>query len=174
MKIFLYANEAKGERGIQALPHKFFITFSDYIKKTIYLKSNNIILLTIIESIGMHFKKELPGYALDLATSIDLIYWDIRRWMLYRKDLSKELIESHIFETIGLFDYKDRYELDEKCNLNIQEYVSQAQVYFDLTIQNKCYEILDYLYSIVKNDIENAIDYLQIQKMDMRNAKKLK
>lgn len=151
---------------------EFFVVFSDYIKKTIYLKSNNIILLTIIESIGMHFKKELPGYALDLATSIDLIYWDIRRCMLYQKDLSRDLIENHIFKIMGLFNYKDRYELDEKCNLNIQEYVSQTQVYFDLTIQNKCYKILDYLYSIVKNDVENAIDYLQIQKMDMRNAKK--
>ena len=140
--------------------------------KTIYLKSNNIMLLTIIESIGMHFKNELPGYALELATSIDLISWDIRRWMLYKKDLSKELMESHIFKTMGIFNYKDRYELDEKCNLSIQEYVFQAQVYFDLTIQNKCYEILDYLYSIVKNDVKNAIDYLQIQKMDMRNAKK--
>lgn len=98
----------------------------------------------------MHFKKELPGYALDLATSIDLIYWDIRRCMLYQKDLSRDLIENHIFKIMGLFNYKDRYELDEKCNLNIQEYVSQTQVYFDLTIQNKCYKILDYLYSIVK------------------------
>lgn len=149
-----------------------FVAFSDDIKKTIYLKSNNIMLLTIIESIGMHFKNELPGYALDLATSIDLISWDIRRWMLYKKDLSKELMESHIFKTMGIFNYKDRYELDEKCNLSIQEYVFQAQVYFDLTIQNKCYEILDYLYSIVKNDAKNAIDYLQIQKMDIRNAKK--
>ena len=92
--------------------------------------------------------------------------------MLYQKDLSRDLIENHIFKIMGLFNYKDRYELDEKCNLNIQEYVSQTQVYFDLTIQNKCYKILDYLYSIVKNDVENAIDYLQIQKMDMRNAKK--
>ena len=150
-----------------------FVAFSDDIKKTIYLKSNNIVLLTIIESIGMHFENELPGYALDLATSIELISWDIRRWMLYKKDLSKELMESHIFKTMGIFNYKDRYELDEKCNLSIQEYVFQAQVYFNLTIQNKCYEILDYLYSIVKNDVKNAIDYLQIQKMDMRNAKKI-
>lgn len=123
---------------------ELFVAFSDYIKKTIYLKSNNIMLLTIIESIGMHFKNELPGYALDLATSIDLIYWDISRWMLYRKDLSRELIESHIFKTMGLFDYKDRYELDEECNLSIQEYVSHAQ------------------------------DYLQIQKMEMRGAREIK
>ena len=32
------------------------------------------------------------------------------------------------------------------------------------------YKVLDYLYSIIKNDAENAVDYLQIQKMDMRDA----
>ena len=41
-------------------------------------------------------------------------------------------------------------------------------------VQDKCYGILDYLYSIIKNDAENAQDYLQIQKMDMRGAKATK
>lgn len=42
-------------------------------------------MLTIIESIGMHFENELPGYALDLATSIELVHWDTTRYMLYKK-----------------------------------------------------------------------------------------
>ena len=50
--------------------HEFTVAFASYVKETIYSKSNNIVLLTIIESIGMHFENELPGYALDLATSI--------------------------------------------------------------------------------------------------------
>jgi len=29
---------------------------------------------------------------------------------------------------------------------------------------------LDYLYSVVPNDKENAVNYLQIQKMDLRTA----
>ena len=51
---------------------EFTVAFANYVKETIYSKSNNIVLLTIIESIGMHFENELPGYALDLATSIEL------------------------------------------------------------------------------------------------------
>ena len=61
--------------------HEFTVAFASYVKETIYSKSNNIVLLTIIESIGMHFENELPGYALDLATSIELVHWDTTRYM---------------------------------------------------------------------------------------------
>ena len=154
--------------------HEFTVAFANYVKETIYSKSNNIVLLTIIESIGMHFENELPGYALDLATSIELVYWDTTRYMLYKKNPTKELLERQILKTMGIPELKDRYELDKKCDLSIQEYVSHTQIYFDSMVQDKCYGILDYLYSIIKNDAENAQDYLQIQKMDMRGAKATK
>lgn len=154
--------------------HEFTVAFANYVKETIYSKSNNIVLLTIIESIGMHFENELPGYALDLATSIELVHWDTTRYMLYKKNPTKELLERQILKTVGIPELKDRYELDKKCDLSIQEYVSHTQIYFDSMVQDKCYGILDYLYSIIKNDAENAQDYLQIQKMDMRGAKATK
>ena len=154
--------------------HEFTVAFANYVKETIYSKSNNIVLLTIIESIGMHFENELPGYALDLATSIELVHWDTIRYMLYKKNPTKELLERQILKTMGIPELKDRYELDKKCDLSIQEYVSHTQIYFDSMVQDKCYGILDYLYSIIKNDAENAQDYLQIQKMDMRGAKATK
>lgn len=154
--------------------HEFTVAFASYVKETIYSKSNNIVLLTIIESIGMHFENELPGYDLDLATSIELVHWDTTRYMLYKKNPTKELLERQILKTMGIPELKDRYELDKKCDLSIQEYVSHTQIYFDSMVQDKCYGILDYLYSIIKNDAENAQDYLQIQKMDMRGAKATK
>lgn len=154
--------------------HEFTVAFANYVKETICSKSNNIVLLTIIESIGMHFENELPGYALDLATSIELVHWDTTRYMLYKKNPTKELLERQILKTMGIPELKDRYELDKKCDLSIQEYVSHTQIYFDSMVQDKCYGILDYLYSIIKNDAENAQDYLQIQKMDMRGAKATK
>lgn len=154
--------------------HEFTVAFANYVKETIYSKSNNIVLLTIIESIGMHFENELPGYALDLATSIELVHWDTTKYMLYKKNPTKELLERQILKTMGIPELKDRYELDKKCDLSIQEYVSHTQIYFDSMVQDKCYGILDYLYSIIKNDAENAQDYLQIQKMDMRGAKATK
>lgn len=96
------------------------------------------------------------------------------RYMLYKKNPTKELLERQILKTVGISELKDRYELDKKCDLSIQEYVSHTQIYFDSMVQDKCYGILDYLYSIIKNDAENAQDYLQIQKMDMRGAKATK
>ena len=149
---------------------KLLTAFANYVRNTIYLQSNNIMLLTIVESIGLHFEYELPGYALDLASSIELVHWDTSRYMLYKKDSTRELLEKQIFMTVGIPELKDRYELDEKCNLSIQEYVSHVQIYFDLAVRDKGYKVLDYLYSIIKNDAENAVDYLQIQKMDMRDA----
>lgn len=154
--------------------HELTIAFANYVKNTIYSKSNNIALLTIIESVGMHFESELPGYALDLATSIELVRWDTSRYMLYKKNPTKEMLERQILMTVGIPDLKDRYELDAKCNLSMQEYVLHTQIYFDSIIRNKCYGIIDYLYSIIKNNAKNAQDYLQIQKMDMRDAKKTK
>ncbi|WP_279139716.1 SMEK domain-containing protein [Faecalicoccus pleomorphus] len=154
--------------------HEFTVAFANYVKETIYSKSNNIVLLTIIESIGMHFENELPGYALDLASSIELVHWDISRYILFHENPTKELLEKQILKIMGVPELKDRYELDKKCDLSIQEYVSHAQIYFDSIVQDKCYGILDYLYSIIKNDVENAQDYLQVQKMDMRVAKATK
>ena len=144
--------------------HEFTVAFANYVKETIYSKSNNIVLLTIIESIGMHFENELPGYALDLATSIELVHWDTTRYMLYKKNPTKELLERQILKTMGIPELKDRYELDKKCDLSIQEYVSHTQIYFDSMVQDKCYGILDYLYSIIKNDAENAQDYYRFKK----------
>ena len=100
--------------------HEFTVAFASYVKETIYSKSNNIVLLTIIESIGMHFENELPGYALDLATSIELVHWDTTRYMLYKKNPTKELLERQILKTMGIPELKDRYELDKKCDLSIQ------------------------------------------------------
>ena len=131
--------------------HEFTVAFANYVKETIYSKSNNIVLLTIIESIGMYFENELPGYALDLATSIELVHWDTTRYMLYKKNPTKELLERQILKTMGIPELKDRYELDKKCDLSIQEYVSHTQIYFDSMVQDKCYGILDYLYSQIKS-----------------------
>lgn len=150
------------------------IKFANNIREIIYSKSNNIMMLTIIEAIGIHFQSELPGFALELATSIEIVHFDVNRYMLYLENPTLKMLEKQILMTVGLPALKRRYDLDPKCNLNIQTYVSNAQIYFDKTIQDKCYNILDYLYTIIKNDKENARDYLQIQKMDMRNAKATK
>ena len=63
---------------------ELFKKFANYIKKSIYERSNNIALLSVIETVGMYFMKELPGYALDLVSSMNLIYLDINRYVLWQ------------------------------------------------------------------------------------------
>ena len=66
----------------QNLSSKNVLKFLEYVKDIIYKKSNNIILLTIIENIGLHYQNEFPGYAVDLISSIDIVEWDIHRLSL--------------------------------------------------------------------------------------------
>lgn len=155
-------NFIKDDKDIESL--------ANIVKTKIFSKSNNIALLTIVEAIGMNFQRELPGYALDLATSFDLLYWDISRYGLYVQNPTKELLLKQIMQTIGIPSLRDRYKLDEKCNINLQQYVINSQLLHGGEMAKKCTEICDYMYSQTSNEGEEARDYLQIQKMDLRNA----
>lgn len=150
---------------------KDIFKFLEYIRTKIYKESNNIILLTVIENIGMHYQKEFPGYALDLISSIDIVEWDIFRYSRYLSNPQLEMLKKQIFQKVGIPGIKNRYSRDSKCNISIQQYAQIIQINADSEIIEKCYNILDYLYSVVNNDEENASKYLQIQKMDFRNAK---
>jgi soluble cytochrome b562 len=127
-------------------------------------------MLSVIEAIGLHFQKELPGYSLELATSFELIYLDINRYGQYIQNPTKELLEKQILQIVEVPELKDRYPKDDKCGINLQQYLSNTYLYFGDDIKAKCNDVCDYLYSFTENNVENAHDYLQIQKMDMRNA----
>ena len=147
-----------------------YVGFANNIKQQIYSKSNNIMLLTIIEDIGIAFEEELPGYALDLSTNINLIHWDITRFVQLNPGPESEKLKKSLFTTMGVPYLKGRYEEKAKLDFTLQEYVSHMQVCNSDT-QDHCYKILDYLYSIIPNDAKNASNHLQIQKMDIRSAK---
>lgn len=66
------------------------------------------------------------------------------------------------------------YEKGDTKQNDLLNYVRNAQICYEEKIKIKCYKILDYLYSIVPNDEENAFAYLQIQKMDLRTAQFVK
>lgn len=149
---------------------ELFKDFSEYIKNNIYSKSNNIILLTIIESVGMTFESELPGYAIDLATSIEIINWDTNRYTLYLDNPTLDSLKQQMLLAVGLPKLEERYKLLKKCDMNIQSYVVNSQIYFGDKIRLRAYEIIDYLYSKFNNDEKDSMNYLQIQKMDLRNA----
>ena len=151
-----------------------FEKFAIYIKNEIYSNSNNIIPLTIIESIGFHFEEELPGYALDLASSTELLHYDTPRYILYQRNPIKDLLEKQIYLAVGIPNIPKRYQLDDKCNCNIEQYVARAQFSNYAKVKEKSINILDYLYSITKNEGDDAFNYLLIQKMDMRNATAVK
>lgn len=142
---------------------------AEYIKKTIYEKANNVLLLSIIEAIGMNYQKEIPGYALELASSMELIYFDIHRSGEFISNPTKELLEKQIMLSMGVPEITRRYEKDEKCACNLQQYFANSYLYGDDGIKNRCHAILDYLYSSY-DEKNHPNENLQIQKMDFRNA----
>lgn len=142
---------------------------AEYVKKTIYEKANNVLLLSIIETIGMNYQKEIPGYALELASSMELIYLDIHRSGEFVSNPTKELLEKQIMLSMGVPELTRRYEKDENCACNLQQYFVNSYLYGDDGIRNRCHVILDYLYAIY-DEKTYPNENLQIQKMDFRDA----
>lgn len=93
-----------------------------WLKKRLYENANNIALLTIIECIGLHFQQELPGYALDLATSDLLVSWDAQRFAVLCKNPTQILLEKQLLLTVGLPKINSRYKNDSAYNLDLLSY----------------------------------------------------
>ncbi|PKM73707.1 MAG: hypothetical protein CVU91_01225 [Firmicutes bacterium HGW-Firmicutes-16] len=145
--------------------------FAENVAKLIFEKSNNIALLTIIAEIGMEFRRELPGFALDLVTNIHFVLFDLTRISLLIKNPIREMLEKQIYMTMGISSPPpDRYNKEDDNQYDLLSYFIDSQLYDSEKIKMKCHKILDYLYTIVPNDKENATGYLQIQKMDLRSA----
>lgn len=142
---------------------------AEYVKKTIYENANNVLLLSIIETIGMNYQKEIPGYALELASSMELIYLDIHRSGEFVSNPTKELLEKQIMISMGVPELTRRYEKDENCACNLQQYFVNSYLCGDDGIRNRCHVILDYLYAIY-DEKTYPNENLQIQKMDFRDA----
>lgn len=138
--------------------------------RVLYMKrQTTVLLLSIIEAIGMNYQKEMPGYALELASSMELIYFDIYRSGEFISNPTKELLEKQIMLSMGVPEITRRYEKDEKCACNLQQYFANLYLRGDEGIKNRCHVILDYLYSIY-DEKTYPNENLQIQKMDFRDA----
>ena len=141
--------------------------FANSIKTTILQRTNNISMLPIIEDVGCQFEKDLPGYALDLATCMDIILWDIQRFSRLNPNAVREKLEKQILQIMGIPNLKQRYPENNSINYFLRDYVCKMQ--FVVGTQQTCHQLLDYLYGLYPNTEEHAQSHLQIQHMDFRN-----
>lgn len=143
--------------------------FANNIKEMIYKKSNNIIGLSIIANIGLTFFKELPGYCLELISSLEIVIADLHRYAITIDNPTRKMLEKEMARKIGLLDlFMDKYN-SINPNSELRSYGLLTQLYFP-HLKAKCFEIFDYLYSFIFNDEEHALLYLQLQQMDIRNT----
>lgn len=168
--IYILKQQAIELIGNRHIENQYVQWFASHLKNTIYEKANNVMMLTVIEEIGQKYSEELPGYAIELASSIEIIWWDLQRVVLLQPDSDHKLLEKQILLAMCIPSLEKRYSVNEESVYSMQEYMIRMQMRDDENIRGKAERILDYLYSIIPNDEENAPYYLQIQKMDLRNA----
>lgn len=148
--------------------HNIDITeFANSVKATIFQKTNNISMLSIIEDVGCQFEKELPGYALDLATCMEIIFWDIERYSRLNPSATSQELEAQMLQIMGIPNLKQRYPKNSNIKYILREYVAKMQ--FAAGTQKICHQLLDYLYGLYPNNEQYAQSHLQIQQMDLRN-----
>lgn len=136
--------------------------FALQVKETILARTNNIICLSILSNLGLRAEMDLPGYSLDLISNLDLVLEDINR-IVRVGPLQKNSTKK--YGSMGLQKY-----VDISPKIDLREYAKECQVYGQ-SMKEKCYKVLDYLYSTTVNNKAEAVRYLQIQNMDLRNAK---
>lgn len=144
--------------------------FLRFIKQEILKKANNVMMLTVISYVGFYCKDLLPGYSLELLSSIDLLIADTHRVVLFAPNSAINLLEKQILQTVGIPDFEKRYPVDKNLLLSLQEYMIQMQLISSEQVVEKAQAILDYLYSLYPNNKKYAKENLQIQNMDLRNA----
>ena len=140
------------------------------IQEFIYKKSNNVLLLSIVATVGMYFRRKLPTYALDLASNIDVLFWDLHRYVELQDNPVRKRLEERILLAVGLPDLPKRYHTQFNKDISLRNYVFELQFYGNDRIKEKVFQLLDYLYSITPNNEEYAEYYLQIQNIDSRIA----
>ena len=128
--------------------------FAKKIKGMIYKKSNNIIGLSIISNIGLTFWKELPGYCLELISSLEIVSYDLIR----DSDVKIRL------PILKAFNYND---IDPKNNL--RNYAQFFQLNYP-KLRKKIFDIFDYLYK----SVADPNHLLQLQYMDIIRRCKIK
>lgn len=168
--IYILKQQAMGLIENKYIDEQYINRFAEYLKKSIYEKSNNIIMLTVIEEIGHQCSQVIPGYAIELASSIEIIMWDIQKVSLLLPDSNRILLEKQILLAMGIPSLEGRYSIKKESVYSMQEYMMRMQMCEDENIRSKAANVLDYLYSRIADDADNAQFHLQIQKMDLRSA----
>ena len=140
-----------------------------YVKTQILEKSTNIIPFTIIEDIGFEFADIIPGYAVLLASNLDIITWDFQWTVKNIHSPATAIIEEQLMMSVGIPSLKGRYPRRQFKYQGLQNYMAWSQLFCEEKVCKRCISVLEYLYNMI--DTNNAHILLQVQKMDMRNAK---
>lgn len=167
--IYLFTRMAINEINSEINDKKIILRFAEYIKSEIVKKSNNVMMLSIVAEIGRNCENVIPGYSLFLASSIDLVMLDSQKIVILLPNADRQLYERLILMSVGIPKLEKRYDVNAQANDSLQDIVIKLQLRNE-EYKEKAEKILDYLYSNIPNQGENARLYLQIQKMDLRNA----
>ena len=144
---------------------------ADLIKDRIMTNSNNVMMLSVIAYIGNHMRDELPGFAIDLAESVDIVIWDTQRVKCISPNELRNSYQQEIYRTIGIPFLRKRYSITPEDYTSLSEYIVYNQLNGSSDLQDRIISLLDKLYLKYPDCEQNASYDLAIQAMDLRKAK---
>lgn len=142
---------------------------AEIVKKYILEHSNNVMAFNIILQIGVGLKDIIPGYAKELASSIDFLLGDqqviITKCPGYKKILFKKNMMSNLNNKFGI---NSRYGNRDEEIITLQDYILESQFLVNDSVKSDIESMLDWMYSKYPNENHSAKEHLNIQKMDLR------
>lgn len=164
--IYLLGKEAE-QHIVFLIKLEKYQLFAEKLKRVIIQKSNNIMMLTVLERLGLRFINELPGYALELASNINLLLLDNSRVYHLNPISEAKYLEGQILSGFGLVNLPKRYPIEKRYKeTSLQTYFIWMQIQGDERTKQISKDILAHLYKQHPNEKDEAFNNLQIQKMD--------
>ena len=150
------------------------IEFALNVKKTILDKSNNIMPFVVIMQAGLYFSDDLPGYAIDLISSTDLVYSDWKKSIDLPFNSYATSRYTKVFENSSdiVIPYAGNKKNKNGVAFNdLIDYIFKSSLLeFDENMRGRVFELIDKAYDNFSDSSEDMDIKILYNKMDIRKA----
>lgn len=155
-------------------PKEFCVNFANTIKKKIIESSNNVMMLSLIRTIGFECIDVIPGYALDLCSSIDLLSYESHRYVYCNLNEMQKMLAQQKRQIVNLPGgvFYNRYEIYKRryIRMTLREYAIHCQISCNEELRRRTESLVDQLYAQYPDTENNAYKQLSIQHIDLRRT----
>lgn len=147
---------------MDSLSDKKKLFFARKIYDAVVNKSNNIILFPLLVDLALKYTGKLECFAIDIFTNPYVLCYDIHRVACYMFGINSKLIGIRSAAIRKTYEPFVTADFRKKAVSNYLLYMQMGK-YREQTIG-----VIDYLYTLIPNNKENAHIYLRIENCDSR------